>query len=163
MALLYIPSVPFLPLVLPERSHDFPGNAMVRWPLVPSNQIWDVGCVAYVKDASFIYFKGDRNPSFSLHLHIQEFFCQIWTQDNLIHLLWHFITTFEICQFLVTPGPFDYFWQNWVSSENQFFLDEEATTRQCTPGILGGQVPGLYDGTIFGGATHLGGPVGHQK
>ena len=30
--------------------------------------------------------------------------------------------------------------------------------------VLGGQVTRLYDGTILGGgATHLGGPVGHQK
>ena len=28
-------------------------------------------------------------------------------------------------------------------------------------GFLGGQVPRLYGGTIFGGATHLGHPVGH--
>ena len=64
-----------------------------------------------------------------------EFFCQIWSQDSLRHLLWHLIVTFEICQLLATPGPFEYFGQNWVSSENQSFLDEGATGLQCDLGF----------------------------
>ena len=40
---------------------------------------------------------------------------------------WHLMTNFEIFQLLATPGPFEYFWQNWMSSENQFFLDEGVT------------------------------------
>ena len=28
---------------------------------------------------------------------------------------------------LATPRLFEYFWQNWVSSENDFFLDEGVT------------------------------------
>ena len=36
-----------------------------------------------------------------------DFFCQLWTQDSLRHLLRHLITNFEICQLLVTPGPFE--------------------------------------------------------
>ena len=47
------------------------------------------------------------------------------------------------------PGPFQYFCQNWAPSENQFFLNEEVTRFQCFLGILGGQVPRPYDGTIF--------------
>ena len=72
------------------------------------------------------------------------------------------MTKFEICQLLATPGLFEYFGQNPRSSENQFFLDKGVTRLRRGLGILGGQVLRLYDGTIFGGgATHLGGPVGH--
>ena len=38
-----------------------------------------------------------------------------------------------------------------MPSENQFFLDEGATRLQSVLGVLGGKVPRLYDGTIFGG------------
>ena len=41
--------------------------------------------------------------------------------------------------------------QNHRCSENQFFLDEGATRLQQGLGVLGGQVPRLYGGTIFGG------------
>ena len=51
----------------------------------------------------------------------------------------------------MTPGPFKYFGQNWVSSENQSFLDEGATGLQCNLGVLGSQITRLYDGTIWGG------------
>ena len=76
------------------------------------------------------------------------------------------MTNFEICQLLATPGPFKYFGQNWVSSENQFFLDEGVTRFQCVfggGGGLSGQVTKLYDGTIGGGETHLGGSSGALK
>ena len=73
------------------------------------------------------------------------------------------MTNFEICQFLATPGPFEYFGQNSVSSENQFFLSEGVTMLQQGLGVLGGQVTKMYSGTMFGGRTHLGGPAGHQK
>ena len=92
-----------------------------------------------------------------------DFFCQIWTQDSLRHLLWHLMTNFEICQLLATLGLFEYFGQNPRSSENQFFLNEGVTTLQWSLGVLGGQVPRLYCGTIFGGTTHLGGLAGHWK
>ena len=50
-----------------------------------------------------------------------------------------------------------------MPSENQFFLNEGVTGHQSVSGFLGGQVPRLYGGTIFwGGAMHLGGPVGHR-
>ena len=66
------------------------------------------------------------------------------------------MANFEICQLLATPGLFEYFWQNWMSSENQFFLDEGVTRLQGGLGVLGGQVPRLYGGAILGeGVTHL--------
>ena len=64
----------------------------------------------------------------------------------------------------MTPGPFDYFGQNWVSSENRSFLDEGATGLRCDLGVLGSQITRLYDGTIFGGgATDLRGSCGPSK
>ena len=72
------------------------------------------------------------------------------------------MTNFEICEFLATPGPFEYSGQNHRCSENQFFLDEGVRRLQQGLGVLGGQVPRLYGGTIFGGgATHLGHLAGH--
>ena len=52
----------------------------------------------------------------------------------------------------MTPRPFEYFGQNWVSSENQSFLDEGVTGLRCDlGGVLVCQITRLYDGTIFGG------------
>ena len=62
---------------------------------------------------------------------------------------------FDICQILATPGPFKYFCQNIGPSENQFFLNEGVTGHQSVLGVLGGQDPGLYGGTIFGGGSDL--------
>ena len=68
---------------------------------------------------------------------------------------------FEICHFLATPGPFKYLCQNIGPSENHFFLDEGAATLSRGLGVLGGQMAGLYGGTIFGGgARHLGALAG---
>ena len=47
--------------------------------------------------------------------------------------------------------------QKKMTSENRFFLDEGATRLRRDLGILGGQVPRLYGGTIFGGVRHTGG------
>ena len=60
---------------------------------------------------------------------------------------------------MATPGQFEYFGQNQGSSESQCFLDEGATGRQSVLGFVGGQVPRLYGGTIFGGGgvPHPGG------
>ena len=45
--------------------------------------------------------------------------------------------------------------QKKMPSENRFFLDEGATRlQQGLGGVLGGQVPRLYGGTIFGGVRH---------
>ena len=72
------------------------------------------------------------------------------------------MTNFEICQLLATPGPFKYLGQKPRGSENQSFLDEGAMRLQRGLGVLGGQVPRLYGGTILGGgATHLGCLAGH--
>ena len=53
--------------------------------------------------------------------------------------------------------------QKKMPSQNQFFLDEGVTGLQSVLGFVDGQICRLYCGTIFwGGATHLGGPVGHR-
>ena len=44
--------------------------------------------------------------------------------------------------------------QKNMPSENRFFLDEGATRLRRGFGVLGGQVPRLYGGTIFGGVQH---------
>ena len=64
---------------------------------------------------------------------------------------------------MATPGPFEYFAQNWVSSENQSFLDEGVTGLRCDLEVLGSQITRLYDGTIFGGAMDLRGSCGPSK
>ena len=65
------------------------------------------------------------------------------------------MTNFEICQLLATPGPFEYLGQKPRGSENQSFLDEGAyKTSTRLGGVLGGQIPRLYGGTIFVGVQH---------
>ena len=64
------------------------------------------------------------------------------------------MTNFEICQLLATPGLFEYLGQKPWGSENQSFLDEGATRLRRGFGVLGGQVPRLYGGTIFWGVRH---------
>ena len=66
---------------------------------------------------------------------------------------------------MATPGPFEYLGQKPRGSENQSFLDEGVTRLQQGLGVLGGQVPRLYGGTILGGggATHLGASGGALK
>ena len=64
------------------------------------------------------------------------------------------MVTFVICQLLATPGLFEYFWQNTGPSENQSFLDEGAISGRRGLGVLGGQITGLHDGTIFWGVRH---------
>ena len=44
--------------------------------------------------------------------------------------------------------------QKKMPSENQFFLDEGAMRLWRGYGVLGGQVPRLYGGTIFGGVRY---------
>ena len=48
------------------------------------------------------------------------------------------MTTFDIYQLLVTPGLFEYIWQNWVSLENQFFLMKKQQGFNVLGGGLGG-------------------------
>ena len=47
-----------------------------------------------------------------------------------------------------------------MPSENQFFLDEGAMGLQSVSGFVGGQIPRLYGGTIFGGCDTLRGSSG---
>ena len=52
--------------------------------------------------------------------------------------------------------------QKKMPSENRFFLNEGVMRLRWGLGVLGGQVPRLYGGTIFGGGvTHLGCLVRH--
>ena len=44
--------------------------------------------------------------------------------------------------------------QKKMPSENRFFLDEGAMRLRRGLGVLGGQVPRLYGGTIFEGVQH---------
>ena len=64
------------------------------------------------------------------------------------------MVTFDICQLLATPGLFEYFCQNMGPSENQSFLNEGAIGGWRGLGVLGGQITGLHDGTIFLGVRH---------
>ena len=61
------------------------------------------------------------------------------------------MVTFDICQLLVTPGPFEYFCQNMGPSENQSFLNEGAISGQRGLGVLGRQMTRLHNDTIFWG------------
>ena len=44
--------------------------------------------------------------------------------------------------------------QKKMPSENQFFLNEVVTGFQSVLGFVGGQVPRLYGGMLFGGVQH---------
>ena len=41
-----------------------------------------------------------------------DFLAQIWTQGTLRHILGPILVIFEICQFLMIRGPFEYFSEN---------------------------------------------------
>ena len=64
------------------------------------------------------------------------------------------MVTFDMCQLLATPGLFEYFCQNTGPSENQSFLDEGAIGGRRGFRVLGGQITGPHDGTIFLGVRH---------
>ena len=67
----------------------------------------------------------------------------------------------DICQFLVTPGLFEYFCQNIGPSENQFFLDEGVTGRQSVQeGVQVGRTLGYMVVPFLGGCDTLGGSGG---
>ena len=122
--------------------------------------------------AIFRWFKFTLKPPYRIAN--GNFFSAIWDTSH-----WNFLVKFglktawdmsydillSLLKFvLATPGPFEYFGQNWVSSENQSFLDEGATGLRCDLGVLGSQITRLYDGTIFGGgATDLRGSCGPLK
>ena len=77
-----------------------------------------------------------------------DFLAQIWTQETLRHILGPILVIFEICQFLTIPGPFEYFSENGVVSENQSFFDEGAIVSPLIGLVLGGEVPRLNHGPI---------------
>ena len=52
-----------------------------------------------------------------------DFFGQILTQGTLRHILGPVLVIFEICHFLMIPGPFEYFLEKGCP---QSFLDEGA-------------------------------------
>ena len=61
------------------------------------------------------------------------FFCQIWTQGTLRHILVPNLIIFEICHFLMIPGPFEYFSENGYSQKIKVFLMKE---RSLPPPLL---------------------------
>ena len=52
-------------------------------------------------------------------------FSQIWTQGTLRHILGPILVIFEICQFLMISGPFEYFSENGWSQKIKVFLMKE--------------------------------------
>ena len=56
---------------------------------------------------------------------------------------------------LATPGLFEYFGQNWVSSENQSFLDEGVTGLRCDLGVLVARSLGYMMVPFLGGCDAL--------
>ena len=50
---------------------------------------------------------------------------QIWTQRTLRRILGPILVTFEICQFLTIPGPFEYFSENGWSQKIKVFSMKE--------------------------------------
>ena len=70
----------------------------------------------------------------SLHLKIMighlghfllDFLAEIWTQETLTYILGPILVTFEICQFLTIPGPFEYFSENGWSQKIKVFSMKE--------------------------------------
>ena len=47
-----------------------------------------------------------------------DFFAQIWTKGTLRDILGPILVIFEICQFLMIPGPFEYLPENGWSQKN---------------------------------------------
>ena len=52
-----------------------------------------------------------------------DFFAQIWTKETLRHILGPILFIFEICQFLMIPGPFEYFSENLWSQKIAFYSE----------------------------------------
>ena len=76
-------------------------------------------------------------------------------------ILWSLLTHVN---FWRLQGHLSTFAKIWGPSENQSFLDEGVISGRRGLEVLGGQITGLHDGTIFlGGATHLRGVGGHCK
>ena len=54
-----------------------------------------------------------------------DFLGQIWTQGTLRHILGPILVIFEICQFLMIPGPFEYFSENGWSQKITFYSETD--------------------------------------
>ena len=54
-----------------------------------------------------------------------DFFAQIWIQGTLRHTKGPILVIFEICHFLIIPGPFEYFSENGWSQKIKVFLMKE--------------------------------------
>ena len=52
-----------------------------------------------------------------------NFLGQIWSQGTLRHILGPILVIFEICQFLMIPGPFEYFSENGWSQKIAFYSE----------------------------------------
>ena len=56
-----------------------------------------------------------------------DFLGQIWTQGTLRHILGHILVIFEMWQFLMIPGPFEYFSENgWSQKIKVFSMKEQS-------------------------------------
>ena len=54
-----------------------------------------------------------------------DFFDQIWTQGTLRHIPGPILVIFEICQFLMISGLFEYFLENGLSQKIKVFSMKE--------------------------------------
>ena len=77
-----------------------------------------------------------------------DFLGQISTQGTLRHILGSILVIFEICQFLMIPGPFEYFSENGCSQKIKVFLMKERSLPPLIGLVLGGEVPRLNHGPI---------------
>ena len=77
-----------------------------------------------------------------------DFFAQIWPRGTLRHILGPILVIFEICQFLVNPGLFEYFSENGWSQKIKVFSMKEGLLAPLISLVLGGEVPRLNDGPI---------------
>ena len=71
--------------------------------------------------------------------YLLDFLGQIWTQGTLRHILGPILVIFEICQFLMIPGPFEYFSENGLSQK----IDDEVIVWALISLVLGVEVPRL--------------------
>ena len=68
---------------------------------------------------------GSRMKNHDWPFGILDFFGQIWTQGTLRYILGSILVIFEICEFLMIPGLFEYFSENGWSQKIKVFLMKE--------------------------------------
>ena len=66
-----------------------------------------------------------QNQIILINARLTQFLAQIWAQETLRHILGPILVIFEICQFLMIPGPFEYFSENGWSQKIKVFLMKE--------------------------------------